>query len=128
MNVEGAEAAGSKQLARQQQAVGRDDQRIGAQRAHPFDVLQVLEVRRLRKRDATRLGETLHRACNRTQPAAGGPVGLGQGENDLMARRQEPRQRPFGKLGRAGEDEAQERTVRLSCAAASRASRGRAAA
>ena len=108
MNVEGAVRRGSKQLARQKQPVGGDDQRIGAQRAPvrcPAGSSAsggcASPMPRAWARRFTGLG-------NRTQPAAGGPVGLGQGQNDLMACRQERASARSANSRRAGEDEAQE--------------------
>jgi len=59
---------------------------------------------RLKHLDAPRRGEALDCAGRWAKAAPGGAIRLGQDKGYLVLRVQQPRQRPFGKLGRTGED------------------------
>ena len=48
-------------------------------------------------------GEPLDRACRGLQAATCRPVRLGKNQNDLMARREQARQRTLGKFRSTGE-------------------------
>jgi len=97
-------AAGVEQLARQQQAIGRDDKRIGAHGAHLLHLGSAFQPGRLENSDAPRGGEALHRARQRLQAATGRTVGLRKDEGDVVACGREARQSPLSELGRSGED------------------------
>jgi hypothetical protein len=118
MDVERTVPARLQQRGRQQQPVGGDDERIRAQRLHPLNGIFAFEVFGLEHFNAALGGKTFHGAGTRTQPSPGRPVRLRQREDDLVAGGEKALERPFGELGGAGEDEAQESAVRPSCAAA----------
>ena len=127
MNIEAAVCRGIEHGLRKNEAIGGNHERIGPRGA---DARAALSAQRLRLEhlETALQRETLDGVDRRLQAAPGGPVRLRQDESDLMTRLQKALERLLGKFGSSREDEAQESEVRRTCATASRAWRGCAAA
>ena len=89
---------------RQQQAVSRHHEGVGAKAAYLLQFGRRFQACRLADFEASRGREAFHRTGHRSQTPTGGSIGLRQHQDDLVPRRHQGRQRPLSELGRAGED------------------------